>query len=64
MTRDDKLSGETYERWTNGRFAICRYSWWEGKAGTFFAAYNIADRSQRITPKPVATFEEALAYCK
>lgn len=60
MTRDDKLSGNTYERWTDNRFAICRYSWWDGKQGTFFVAY---DHSKRITPKPVSTFDEALTYC-
>lgn len=64
LTRDDKLSGDTYERWSNDRYSIVRYSHWEGKEGTFFFAYDLGNLSRRINKKPVSSFEEARALIK
>ena len=64
MTRDDTLSGDTYERWTDGHFSIARYSSWDGKDGTFFFAYDLNNLSRRINQKPLASFDEALAICQ
>ena len=64
MVRADKLSGDTYERWSNGRSSIVRYSHWEGKEGTFFFAYDLGNLSRRINEKPVSSFEEARALIK
>ena len=66
MIRDDKLSGDTYERWTDGEFSIARYSWWTEPSGqlsrgTFFAVYDLNDRPKRINKKPFASFAEAMA---
>ena len=58
------VQSDTYDRWTDGQFSICRYSGWEGKPGTYFIAYDLNNLSKRINQKPVASFEEALALCK
>lgn len=58
------VKADTYDRWTDGYFSIARYSWWEGKRGTYFVAYDLVNYSRRVNPKPVASFKEALALCK
>ena len=58
------VQSDTYDRWNNGQFSICRYSEWDGKYGTFFVAYDLHKLSQRINQIPVASYEEALALCK
>lgn len=64
MTRDDILSGDTYERWTDGEFSIARYSWWIDNTGqqrgTFFCVYDLDNASRRINQKPFDTFTEAV----